>query len=222
MLLQQYTKPGGPIRRNVQAIEKIQNVAEREFAANGYEGTPLRKIASGAKVNQALINYYFGSKEELYLAIFLRRGSELTKERIRLLDALERRPTRPTVEELIRSFLVPAITMRDRVSDGQDFLRLLARLQSEPQKIAKKIRETVFDGATFRFIDAFKSALPQIDQSTIVWRVTMMIGSYLYIVADASRLEQLSDGMCDGADVDEIVRQLSAFLAGGFGARMTV
>lgn len=138
-MLQQYTKPGSPVRRNVQIIEKILNVAEREFAANGYEGTPLRKIASGAKINQALINYYFGSKEKLYLAIFRRRGSELTKERIRLLDELENRPTKPTVEELIRSFLVPAIAMRDRVSDGQDFLRLLARLQSEPQRIAKKI-----------------------------------------------------------------------------------
>jgi len=37
-------------------------------------GTPLQKIAKGAKVNQALISYYFGSKEKLYQAVFLRRG----------------------------------------------------------------------------------------------------------------------------------------------------
>jgi AcrR family transcriptional regulator len=212
---------GGPTRRNVKKIDKILNVAEREFAARGFKGTPLRRIASGAKINQALINYYFGSKEKLFHAIFLRRGSELTRERLRLLDELESRSSkRPTVEELIKSFLSPAIIMRDRVSDGRAFLRLLARLQNEPKEMSGKIRKTVFDEATLRYIQAFKAALPQVDQSTIVWRMTMMIGAYLYIAADASRLEQLSNGLCDASDENEVIRQLSAFMTGGFKASL--
>lgn len=196
---------------------KILNCAEKEFAARGYEGTPLQKIAKSAKVNQALINYHFGSKEKLYQAVFLRRGSELTRERLRLLDELEnRRPGRPTVEDLVRCFLVPAITMGYEGSDGRAFLKLQARLHSEPKEITAKLRRIVYDEATLRYIEIFKAALPQIDPKAIVWRMTMMIGAYLYIVSDASRLEQLSNGLCDINDRNEVIRQLSAFLTAGF------
>ncbi|MGH2565307.1 MAG: TetR family transcriptional regulator, partial [Ginsengibacter sp.] len=36
------------------------------FGQKGFEGTSVRDIASGAGVNIAMINYYFGSKEKLF------------------------------------------------------------------------------------------------------------------------------------------------------------
>ena len=38
-------------------------VAEKLFAASGYNGTSVRDIAAKAKVNVSMISYYFGSKE---------------------------------------------------------------------------------------------------------------------------------------------------------------
>lgn len=204
-------------------MEKILDCAEKEFAARGYSATPLHKIATGAKVNQALISYYFSSKEKLYQAVFLRRGLELTRERLRLLDELENRKSEPpTVEELIRSFLVPAINMMYQGNDRRDFLRLQARLQNEPKEITGKLRAIVYDEATRRYIESFKAALPQIDPKAMVWRVVMMIGAYLYIVSDARRLEQLSDRLCDVTDQEEVIRQLLAFLTGGFKYPLTI
>jgi len=198
-------------------MERILNCAEKEFAARGYSATPLHKIASGARVNQALISYYFGSKEKLYQAVFLRRGLELTRERLRLLDELEKRTSGPpTVEDLIRSFLVPAISMMYEGSDRRDFLRLQARLQNEPKEITEKLRAIVYDEATRRYIDSFKKALPRVDPKAIVWRVVMMIGAYLYIVSDANRLRQLSNGLCDADEQEETIRQISTFLTSGF------
>jgi hypothetical protein len=46
--------------------------------------------------------------------------------------------------------------------------------------------------------------------------MVMMIGAYLYIVSDESRLEQLSGGLCDARDQREAIRQISTFLTGGF------
>lgn len=198
-------------------MERILDCAEKEFAARGYSATPLHRIAAAAKVNQALISYYFGSKEKLFRAVFLRRGLELTRERLRLLEELEKRKGRPpAVEELIRSFLVPALSMMYQGNDRRDFLRLQARLQNEPREITGQLRAVVYDEATRRYIDAFRTALPHIDPKAIVWRVVMMIGAYLYIVSDASRLEQLSNGLCKANDQEEVIRQLSSFLAGGF------
>ena len=198
-------------------MEKILDCAEREFAARGYKATPLHKIAGAAKVNQALINYYFGSKEKLYEAIFLRRGLQLSKERLRRLDDLQhRRGQPPTVEELIESFLSPALDLLYQEKDGKSFLKLQARLQSEPKEITAKLRAAVYDQVTTRYIEQFKLSLPHIDAETIVWRMVMMLGAYLYIASDPNRLTQLSAGSVDVRDQGQVLRQLSAFLTGGF------
>lgn len=47
--------------------------AESLFSDGGYAGTSIRDIAKSAGVNVALVNYHFGSKENLYLTIFKRR-----------------------------------------------------------------------------------------------------------------------------------------------------
>jgi len=46
--------------------ERILKAAEEAFAAGGFPGTRVGEIAVKAKVNQALIYYYFESKERLY------------------------------------------------------------------------------------------------------------------------------------------------------------
>src|SRR5215831_6571074 len=49
--------------------EKIIKAASRAFARDGYEGASIRAIVAEAEVNQAAINYHFGSKEGLYRAV---------------------------------------------------------------------------------------------------------------------------------------------------------
>lgn len=56
--------------------EHIIMVAEKLFAANGYNGTSVRDIAAKAKVNVSMISYYFGSKENLLEELFKWRMEE--------------------------------------------------------------------------------------------------------------------------------------------------
>lgn len=55
--------------------DHILDVAEKVFAELGYEGASIRLISGEANVNMAMLNYYFGSKEGVFLAIFERRIS---------------------------------------------------------------------------------------------------------------------------------------------------
>ena len=48
---------------------RIIKAAARIFAEHGYEGASVRTIVGRADVNQAAINYHFGSKEGLYRAV---------------------------------------------------------------------------------------------------------------------------------------------------------
>ena len=73
-----------PIRNNTMShIElndkKIQilNVAERLFSEKGFEGTSIRDISKEAKINIAMVSYYFGSKERLLEALIFHKTVDL-------------------------------------------------------------------------------------------------------------------------------------------------
>lgn len=56
---------------------QILQVAETLFAENGFEGTSIRTIAKEAKINIAMVSYYFGSKEKLLEALVLFRTKDM-------------------------------------------------------------------------------------------------------------------------------------------------
>jgi AcrR family transcriptional regulator len=57
--------------------DHILDVAEKVFSDYGFEGASTRMISSEAGVNMAMLSYYFGSKEGLFLAIFERKISSM-------------------------------------------------------------------------------------------------------------------------------------------------
>ena len=52
---------------------RILNAAEKLFASQGFEGTSTRQIATEAGANMSMINYYFGSKEGVFMEIMSNR-----------------------------------------------------------------------------------------------------------------------------------------------------
>jgi AcrR family transcriptional regulator len=58
-------KPKDPETNRARIIE----AAIDEFAARGFKGASMDAIAAGTHTTRALINYYFGSKEKLYIAV---------------------------------------------------------------------------------------------------------------------------------------------------------
>ncbi len=52
--------------------ERILLAAKKEFAEKGFDGARMGSIARKAKANQALIHYYFNTKENLYVQVLHR------------------------------------------------------------------------------------------------------------------------------------------------------
>lgn len=53
--------------------DHILDIAEKVFSEAGYDGASTRLISGEANVNMAMLNYYFGSKEGLFIAVFERK-----------------------------------------------------------------------------------------------------------------------------------------------------
>jgi AcrR family transcriptional regulator len=56
---------------------RILEVAESLFAEKGFDGTSIRNIAKEAKINIAMVSYYFGSKERLLESLIIFKTSDL-------------------------------------------------------------------------------------------------------------------------------------------------
>ena len=58
---------------------RILDAAIQEFAARGFEGASMDAIAARTRTTRALINYYFGGKEQVYLAVLEHVYGEIRK-----------------------------------------------------------------------------------------------------------------------------------------------
>jgi AcrR family transcriptional regulator len=56
---------------------QILLVSETLFAEKGFDGTSIRNIAKEAKINIAMVSYYFGSKERLLESLIFYRTKDL-------------------------------------------------------------------------------------------------------------------------------------------------
>ena len=69
---------------------EILEVATREFAANGYAGARVDEMAERMRTTKRMIYYYFGGKEQLYIAVLERAYSAIRKaERAVDVDGLD-------------------------------------------------------------------------------------------------------------------------------------
>src|SRR5690606_5141241 len=102
--------------------------------------------------------------------------------------------------------------------EGRAFIRLQARLHTEPPEISYPLRNDAYDVSTRDYVDAVCSALPHLSQKDAFWRITLVVGAYLYAFSDTHRLEQLSLGICNPEDSEEILNQATAFIVGGLEA----
>jgi AcrR family transcriptional regulator len=93
--------------RDLQTSEKILRAALELFAEHGLDGVSVRKIAAAAGANVAAVNYYFGSKQALYMRalrrVFYEFGHELPPDfRVRTEAATTRAELLDLFEQLLK------------------------------------------------------------------------------------------------------------------------
>ncbi|HEY2024554.1 TetR/AcrR family transcriptional regulator [Paraburkholderia sp.] len=206
---------------NMNQRENILDAAEVDFSQRGYAGTSLKEVAASCDVTQALITYYFGTKQQLFEQVFLRRATLVSEERVKRLQALADSGDTVRVRDIVRAFLLPLVALR-QTEGGRAFIRLQARLHTEPPEISYSLRSSAYGESTDAYVDALRAALPGLPAKDLYWRVTAMVGAYLYAFSDTHRLDVLSKNICNPADAHETLEQLTSFIVGGLEAEASL
>ncbi|MDF2114439.1 TetR/AcrR family transcriptional regulator [Roseiarcaceae bacterium H3SJ34-1] len=200
------------------AKEHILNAAEEVFAELGYAGTSLREIVERAQVTKALANYYFGSKEKLFEEVFLRRSLPVAEARMQSLADLRRTKGKAIpVRDLVRIYLTPLLPF-PQTAMARNFMLIHARLHMEPEEFALALRRRVYNESTRAYAEALHDALPHLPLKTIYWRLILLVGANLYAISGTHRIEELSNGICDPTNSDELLEHLSDFVHAGLTA----
>jgi AcrR family transcriptional regulator len=122
--------------------DKIIKAASRVFAEAGFQGASVRKIVARADVNQAAINYHFGSKEGLYRAVLQKALHVLMADEAVAQSAPDDSPE-AALRRFIRQQLRP-LTSRD---ESSDYLRIFGWETLRPSPVFRAFMAT--DAAPF-------------------------------------------------------------------------
>ncbi len=108
-----------PERRSADTRNKILEVAEREFARDGFAGAHLQRIASQVGVQKTALYYYFPRKAALYEAVLVRMLEDFDQT---LTEAVDR-PGSP--EERLERLLD---ALNDLLAERRTYSQILIRI----------------------------------------------------------------------------------------------
>ncbi len=133
--------------------EKIKAAARTVFHKKGFAASRTRDIAEEAGINLALLNYYFRSKEKLFVMVMIETLTEFFGSVSVIINNPE-----TTFEEKIEQFAAGYIDLIFREPDIPLFI--MSEIRNNPEQLLQKvdIRNTVFNSV---FIRQFAEAVEQ-------------------------------------------------------------
>lgn len=172
--------------------DAIADAARRLFADRGYDRTSLRAVAGAAGVDQALVSHYYGSKQELFVAVVeLPFEPELVLPRLVGGD-------RATVGLRLAQFLLATLES----TEGRSRITSLVRAAASEPEAARMVRELV----TNRIFKPLTDALVVDDaplRATLVGSQVIGLTMARYVV----RVEPLAS-----ADPDTVIAAIAPTL----------
>ncbi len=206
MLVQADNKP-----TTLSTRDRILGSAERLFARYGYDGVSIRQIGAAACAQIALINYHFGTKDQLYRAVFERRIRPVSERRRAALAMAVAEQPKPSLRAILDALARPWIEMRG-TPEGRDYTRLIAREVNDPREADRGIVADLLDPIARDFIAAIEQALPGHDRADIHWAYLSFMGTLLVVLANPERVTRLSGALFDGQSDDAVVERLVGFV----------
>lgn len=189
--------------------QRILEAAGEIFAQNGFRQTTVRQISSKANVNIAAINYYFQSKDRLYLET-LRCWKDIAFDKYpRELGTSEDDPPEKRLEGFIRSFVFRIL---DTGIESR-FGRLMAREFTEPTAALDVIVEEMAR-PMFHLVSSIVGRIVGKDPTneTVIYCCASIVGQCLYFLYARPVLNRLiGDDRVSSMNMEDIAGHVCRF-----------
>lgn len=215
-------KTAPPRRPNAERREEsmtlILDHAEAEFASKGYNGATLASVAEVAGVDRALMRYYFGDKEQLFAAVFRRRGPLANEARYKALEAYHARTgDAGTLEGVIDAFVRPAFEMAQRDEGHRNYAAIVAYVNSSKGAMHSLMAE-VFDDLSGTLIKHMQRVMPKAPSEALYWGYHFLTGAFTFSLGQTGRIDRISKDEVHSSDFSGMADHLPIFVAAGIRA----
>ena len=194
---------------------RILDAAEQLFMEHGFEATSMRQLTTAAGVNLAAVNYHFGTKEELFRDVILRRARVLHAARLELLGKVPRSGTQAArTRAIVEAFVLPAIDRAVRDGAFRNYFALIAQV-SNSRLWALKLVADQFNAVALEFIGALGRVFPRAPRRSIYYSYQFLLASTLSALSDNLRLDSLTKGELASRDFSNLGAHLLTFATAG-------
>ncbi len=160
--------------------ERILDTAEEVFAENGYDATTVRQVTTYANSNLAAVNYYFGSKENLYIEVFRRRLIQITKIRQELVqNAIS--SANPDLEQILQAFAKAYLQPFKDPKIGQRFMKLIAKEMANPRLPKSMFVKVLLQPTLALMAKALRKIEPKLNDQDIFLITFSLTGQLLHV-----------------------------------------
>ncbi len=162
------------------ARERVLAAAIEEFAAHGLAGASVRRICARAGANIAAVNYYFGSKNGLYAAVFHRLFEDYGTPLRRLAEGID---SEVEWRRAVRRWLGLALQwLTDDRPPWRWIARLIVQERAAPSPMCGYLVQHVFEPVRASFAELVRMGLPPGTEEAEVrlWVNTTMAQLLLY------------------------------------------
>jgi AcrR family transcriptional regulator len=172
-----------PVPESAKTRERILDAAKRIYRERNFSSVRTVDITDASGANIALVNYYFGGKNQLFLQVFAEACEVVAKERAQGLDELLSRDPAPSTAALVQAWMAPVFAQTRSAEARMLCSHLLGLVLASD--VNEGIREVFGDSLArvdARYAEQFARARPDLTEEAIAWRMLSAIGAYSLVL----------------------------------------
>ena len=195
--------------------DRLIEVSGELFAERGFDSVSLRMITESANANLAAVNYHFGSKEELILAVVEDIVGPVNEKRLEQLGGIDSNSSN-SLKAIIHAFIDPVfdVTSADAGADNK-YYKLISRCIASRDERVSSIIIRQFPEVLARFVSSLTRAIPGLSSDSAHLKVMFMAGALAHSLFHYENLLLVSGGSLDSSSPNVLKSELVSFLTAG-------
>ncbi|NOY64384.1 MAG: CerR family C-terminal domain-containing protein [Nitrospirae bacterium] len=201
--------------------DRILDAAEELFAEKGFDGVSVREITARAGCNVAAVNYHFGNKKGLYLAVFRERMAERARKVQEAFWKEIENESEPDAEKIIRtlarSFLKSPFSEKERLLHH----KLIARETNRPTEAFEIFYSEVVNPFFSALLKLLAPYLPEgLSEQEKMLYVISIISQVMHFNLARTMLTHLTGKRFDSPFIDSLIEHIVSFSLNGLSGRI--
>ncbi len=193
---------------------RLLQAGRKIFAENGLENATVRDICSQAGANVAAVNYHFGGKERLYVAVLQDYIERENERHPRDVGVSQDSPPEDRLRAYLRSFLLQ--TLGDGTPENERLGKLLTQEFIEPSQYFGEIFDKHCRPTQNMLLDIVRQMLDGADEISVLRCASSIIGQcVLFDVAKEAISRMNPELALKAGNIENIVDFILDFSLGG-------